>query len=160
MAKILFLIAFGLCMSVVAMAGEAQPVAPDPALEVRVAKLAEELRCLVCQNQTIADSNAPLAVDLRNQVREMMAAGRSDNEVVEYMVARYGDFVLYRPPFKATTLLLWLGPLLLVLGSLFVLLKHITRTGREAHAAGVETDPEAARRADALLGLAGNKETP
>jgi len=78
-------------------------------LEKRVMALAEELRCLVCQNQTLADSNAPLAEDLRNQVREKMRAGKSDREVVDFLVERYGDFVLYRPPLKATTLLLWFG---------------------------------------------------
>ena len=77
--------------------------------------LAEELRCLVCQNQTIADSSAPRAVDLRNQIRGQIAAGRDDTQIRDYMVARYGDFVLYRPPFKATTVVLWLGPVLLLL---------------------------------------------
>ena len=109
-----------LLLAAVAMpvtAGEAAPTAADVALEKRVMAVAEELRCLVCQNQTIADSNAGLAVDLRNQVREKLAAGMSEREVVEFMVARYGDFVLYRPPVKTTTLLLWFGPpLLLVLG--------------------------------------------
>ena len=99
------------------MAGEAQPAAANVALEKRVTALAEELRCLVCQNQTIADSNAPLAVDLKNQVREKLAAGMSERDIIDYMVARYGDFVLYRPPVKTTTMLLWFGPpLLLVLG--------------------------------------------
>jgi cytochrome c-type biogenesis protein CcmH len=80
--------------------------------------LAEELRCLVCQNQTIADSNAPLALDLRNQIRAQVAQGRTDDQIRAYMVERYGDFVLYKPPFKASTLLLWLGPLaLLTLGA-------------------------------------------
>ena len=98
-------------------ASEAQPAAANVALEKRVTALAEELRCLVCQNQTIADSNAPLAVDLKNQVREKLAAGMSERDILEYMVARYGDFVLYRPPVKVTTVLLWFGPpLLLVLG--------------------------------------------
>src|SRR5207245_11469173 len=97
-----------------AHAKEAAPAAADPALEQRVMTLAAELRCLVCQNQTLADSNAPLAEDLRNQVREKMRQGASDSEIVDYMVARYGDFVLYRPPVKATTLMLWFGPLLLL----------------------------------------------
>jgi cytochrome c-type biogenesis protein CcmH len=93
----------------------------DPALENRVANLAHELRCLVCQNQTLADSNATLAVDLRNQIREQLQQGASDQDVIDFMVARYGDFVLYRPPFKAATLLLWLGPfLLLALGALML----------------------------------------
>ena len=89
--------------------------------------LASELRCLVCQNQTIADSNAPLAEDLRNQVREKMRGGASDSEIVDYMVARYGDFVLYRPPLKLTTALLWFGPLLLVVAGLLVLLRRLRR---------------------------------
>ncbi len=89
--------------------------------------LAAELRCLVCQNQTIADSNAPLAEDLRNQVRERMRQGSSDSEIIDFMVARYGDFVLYRPPVKATTLLLWFGPLLLVVAGLLVLLRRLRR---------------------------------
>jgi cytochrome c-type biogenesis protein CcmH len=83
-------------------------------IDQRVKNLAHELRCLVCQNQTIADSNAPLAVDLRNQIREQLAAGKSERDVVDFMVARYGDFVLYRPPFKAATLALWLGPFALL----------------------------------------------
>ncbi|HZP86910.1 MAG TPA: cytochrome c-type biogenesis protein [Burkholderiales bacterium] len=90
---------------------EAAPAAPDPALEARVMRLADELRCLVCQNQTIADSQAGLAIDLRNQIREKMQQGSSDEQIRDYMVARYGDFVLYRPPLKATTWLLWFGPL-------------------------------------------------
>jgi cytochrome c-type biogenesis protein CcmH len=101
-----------------ALAGEAAPLAEDPVLEARVMHLAEELRCLVCQNQTIADSHAGLAIDLKQQIREQLAAGRSDAEVLAYMVERYGDFVLYRPPVKATTLALWYGPMaLLVLGA-------------------------------------------
>src|SRR5205823_9768863 len=92
--------------------------AQDARLERRVTDLAHELRCLVCQNQTLAESNAPLAVDLRNQIREQLKAGKSERDVVDFMVARYGDFVLYRPPFKAATAALWLGPfVLLVLGA-------------------------------------------
>ncbi|HEY2629786.1 MAG TPA: cytochrome c-type biogenesis protein [Usitatibacter sp.] len=91
---------------------------PDAAVEARLKALAEELRCLVCQNQTIADSNASLALDLRNEIREQVAKGRSDDEIRAYMVERYGDFVLYRPPLKATTVLLWVGPFaLLALGA-------------------------------------------
>lgn len=95
-------------------AGEAQPVAEDPALEERVMALSHSLRCLVCQNQSIAESNAPLAVDLRNQVREQFQAGKDEDQVVDYLVERYGDFVLYLPPFKGATLLLWIGPALLL----------------------------------------------
>ncbi|MCE2917358.1 MAG: cytochrome c-type biogenesis protein [Rubrivivax sp.] len=100
-------------------AREAAPASADPALEARVQRVASELRCLVCQNETIAASNAELAVDLRNQVREMLRAGQSEREVFDYMTDRYGDFVLYRPPLNNATLALWFGPfVLLVLGLL------------------------------------------
>ena len=148
-----------LVLAVPAMAGEARPVAADPALEARVNTLAEELRCLVCQNQSLADSHAPLAVDLKNQVRDMMAAGKSDAEVVQYLVARYGDFVLYRPPLRASTVLLWAGPGLLVLLSLVVFVRHVRRLERES-AALAPADAETARRADALLGLDPSRDTP
>jgi cytochrome c-type biogenesis protein CcmH len=99
--------------------------AQDPALERRVTHLAHELRCLVCQNQTIADSNAPLAVDLRNQIREQIAAGKSDQDIIDFMVQRYGDFVLYRPPVKLTTLALWAGPFLFLILGLFFLVRFL-----------------------------------
>jgi cytochrome c-type biogenesis protein CcmH len=99
----------------------------DPALDKRVAGLAQELRCLVCQNQTLAESNAPLAVDLRNQIREQLKAGASEQDVIDFMVARYGDFVLYRPPFKATTLALWVGPFLLLALGIAVLVRRLLR---------------------------------
>ena len=102
-------------------------LAQNPDLEKRVAALADELRCLVCQNQTLADSNAPLAVDLRNQIREQLAKGASEREVREFMVARYGDFVLYRPPLKASTLALWFGPFILLAAGAFLLYRLITR---------------------------------
>lgn len=98
------------------LGSEARVLAADPLLEARVTELSHTLRCLVCQNQSIAESNAPLAVDLRNQVREQLAAGKSEDQVVDYLVARYGDFVLYLPPFKGVTLLLWVGPALLLTG--------------------------------------------
>ncbi len=89
----------------------------DPELRARYETITFELRCLVCQNQTIADSNAELAVDLRNQVREMLLAGQSDNDIRDYMTSRYGDFVLYRPPLRRRTVALWFGPAVaLVLG--------------------------------------------
>jgi cytochrome c-type biogenesis protein CcmH len=87
---------------------------PDPAVEARLKNLGEELRCLVCQNQTIADSNAPLALNLRNQIRQQVKQGKSDDDIRAYMTERYGDFVLYKPPFKATTAILWIGPFVLV----------------------------------------------
>lgn len=86
---------------------EAAPTAFDPIAHQRVVEVSEQLRCLVCQNQSIADSNAELAVDLRNQVIEQVKAGKTNKEIVDYMVERYGDFVLYKPPFKANTVILW-----------------------------------------------------
>jgi cytochrome c-type biogenesis protein CcmH len=97
------------------MAEEARPLADNPQIEARLKTLAVELRCLVCQNQTLADSNAPLAEDLRREVREMIAKDMSDREIIDFLVQRYGDFVLYRPPWKASTTLLWLGPFLLLI---------------------------------------------
>jgi cytochrome c-type biogenesis protein CcmH len=94
--------------------GIAPDVAADPVLEARVNQLAAELRCLVCQNQSLADSHAELAVQLKDQVREQLRAGRNQQEVIDYMTERYGDFVRYRPPLKTSTLLLWAGPALMV----------------------------------------------
>jgi cytochrome c-type biogenesis protein CcmH len=91
-------------------------LAQDAALDTRLKKLEEELRCLVCQNQTLADSTAPLAEDLRREVRELAVAGKDDSQIKQYLVARYGDFVLYNPPVKATTWLLWFGPFALLAG--------------------------------------------
>ena len=99
----------------------------DPALERRVTALAHELRCLVCQNQTIADSNAALAQDLRNQIREQLKAGKSERDVIDFLVARYGDFVLYRPPLQANTALLWLGPFLLLAFGVALLVWRLRR---------------------------------
>ena len=131
-----------------AFAKEAAPAAQDPILEQRVMAISAELRCLVCQNQTIADSNAELAADLRNQVREKVRQGQSDSDIIDFMVARYGDFVLYRPPFKATTLLLWLGPLLLLAGGLAILFR---RLARPRPGGGVEITAGERERARRLL---------
>jgi len=132
-----------------AWAGEAQPAAADPALEARVNALANELRCLVCQNQTLADSNAPLAVDLRNQIREKMQQGASEGDIIGFMVERYGDFVLYRPPFKSRTLLLWAGPMLLMIAGLAGLYYRLARRRREV--VKPELSGEERARAAALL---------
>lgn len=110
----------------------AGPVAVDPALEQRVQALSNQLRCLVCQNQTIADSHAELAVDLKNQVREQLRAGRSEAQVLDYMTERYGDFVLYRPPWKASTLLLWTSPLFALAAGGLLLLRSIRRGAQRA----------------------------
>jgi len=101
--------------------------AQGPDLDKRVNDLASELRCLVCQNQTLADSNAPLAVDLRNQIREQLKGGASERDVIDFMVARYGDFVLYRPPLKPTTIALWAGPFVFLILGVWVLLRRVTR---------------------------------
>jgi len=131
-----------------AWGGEAAPAAADPALEARVTAVASELRCLVCQNQTLADSNAPLAVDLRDQIREQMQQGASERDIVDYMVARYGDFVRYRPPFKATTMLLWAGPALLMVAGFAVLYFRLRRRRGEAQPG---LSDEQRSRAQALL---------
>ncbi len=113
-----------------ALAKEAAPASDDPVLEARVMRIAAELRCLVCQNQTIADSHADLAQDLRNQVRDMLRAGKSEAEILAFMTDRYGDFVLYRPPVKSTTTLLWYGPALLLVGGVIVLITVLRRRSR------------------------------
>lgn len=125
-----------------AIAGEAAPSAQDPVLEKRVMSLANELRCLVCQNQTIADSNSGLAVDLKNQIREKLQAGESEKDIASYMVTRYGDFVLYKPPFKVTTVLLWLGPLLLLLAGFWLLLRRLKHQ-RAAQTSPLSPDDQA-----------------
>jgi cytochrome c-type biogenesis protein CcmH len=138
------------CLAPALAAKEAAPAAADPVLEKRVIALSEELRCLVCQNQTLADSNAPLAEDLRNQVREKMRAGKSDKEVVDFLVERYGDFVLYRPPLKATTILLWFGPFLLLALGFAVLLRRVRRRRQGADAEISDADRK--RAAELLAG--------
>jgi cytochrome c-type biogenesis protein CcmH len=134
----------------VACAKDAIPTEQDPVAAKRAVALSEQLRCLVCQNQSIAESNAELALDLRRQINEQIAAGRSDGEIVDFMVQRYGDFVLYRPPFKASTVLLWLGPAALLLLGLWTLRRAL----RQRQRAGDERPLSAAERARAgrLLG--------
>ncbi|MEQ1804056.1 MAG: cytochrome c-type biogenesis protein [Burkholderiaceae bacterium] len=133
MAKALRWLALSLTLAVAtAVAKEAPLAAADPAIEKRMLSLAAELRCLVCQNQTIADSNAPLAEDLRRQVREMIARGESDKQIIEFMTQRYGDFVLYRPPLKGTTAALWFGPFALLLGGLTIFIVVLRRRSRLA----------------------------
>ncbi|MFT3955246.1 MAG: cytochrome c-type biogenesis protein CcmH [Piscinibacter sp.] len=122
-----WLLALVLALPFAAAAKEAAPASDDPVLEARVMRIAAELRCLVCQNQTIADSHADLAQDLRGQVREMLKKGQSEAQIIDYMTQRYGDFVLYRPPVKSTTALLWAGPALLVIGGLVVLVLVLRR---------------------------------
>ena len=119
-----------LTLPMAAQAREAAPTAFDPVAHERVVQVSEQLRCLVCQNQSIAESNAELAVDLRNQVIEQVKAGKTNKEIIDYMVERYGDFVLYRPPFKSTTYILWIGPIalfLIGLGAFYVNLRRRKR---------------------------------
>ena len=150
-----FLALLPLLFAAFVAAKEAPPAAADPVLEKRVMALAEELRCLVCQNQTLADSNAPLAEDLRNQLREKIREGKSDAEVVDFLVERYGDFVLYRPPLKATTILLWFGPLLLLAAGFAVLLRRLLR--RRSVEVAEMTAADRKRVAELLAGTQGER---
>jgi len=136
-------------MPVLAFAGEAKDIAEDPVVEKRMVGLAENLRCLVCQNESLASSHAELAEDLRREVREQIKKGMTDKEIVDYLVARYGDFVLYDPPVKSYTVLLWFGPFALFLiggGGLFYQLRK-----RRSNPPESELTPEAEQRAAALL---------
>ena len=141
----------GAAMPLAAAAADAVPTEQDPVAASRSVKLSEKLRCLVCQNQSIAESNAELALDLRRQIREQIAAGKTDDQIVEYMVARYGDFVLYEPPVKPTTALLWAGPaLLLVVG--FAGLALLVRARRAEPPAPALSMEERKRAAQLLAG--------
>lgn len=118
----------GLCLAAsLATAGEAVPMAQDPKVEARLMVISEELRCLVCQNETLAASRAELADDLRKEVRRLIIEGKTDAEIMEYLVARYGDFVRYRPPVKPTTWLLWFGPFVILAGSVIALLSYLRK---------------------------------
>ena len=130
-------------------AKEATPASDDPVLEARVLAIAEELRCLVCQNETIAASHADLAVDLRKQIRIKLKAGQSKQQILDFMVERYGDFVLYNPPLKSTTFLLWLGPFVLLAVAAGVLVTNVRR--RRRGAAPDEWSDAQSQRAKTLL---------
>lgn len=127
----------------------AAQVSDDPELEARVLELSHKLRCLVCQNESVAESRAPLALDMRNQVREQLAAGKSEREVVDFLVARFGDFVVFTPPFRASTLLLWAGPGVLLVLAVGGLVWRLRR--RVAEAPPAPLDEAAHARARALL---------
>jgi cytochrome c-type biogenesis protein CcmH len=114
--KVLFAVVAALLFAQLALAIDTAPAFTDPAQQARYERVIRELRCLVCRSETIADSNATLAADLRRQVRELMAAGKTDQEIFQHMVDRYGDYVLYKPPLAARTWLLWGGPILLLVG--------------------------------------------
>ena len=130
-------------------AQDARPMENNAVVEVQVQRLSEQLRCLVCQNQTLADSHAELAQDLKQEIREMAAKGMSDQAIIDYLVARYGDFVRYRPPLKSTTVLLWLGPFALLLVGGFGLFRALRR--REKLATDAPLNEEEARKVSELL---------
>lgn len=130
---------------------EAQATELDPGEHRRVQGIASQLRCLVCQNQSIADSDADLAVDLRKQVIEQINAGRTDKEIIDYMVERYGDFVLYNPPFKASTIILWLGPVVIFLGAAVAFYINVRRRKSTVAASERTLTPDEKRRAEELL---------
>ncbi len=134
---LVFLTFIFLQMNNAVVAGEAKPLAEDPVLEARLKAMSHELRCLVCQNQTLSDSNAPLAEDLRREIRAQMREGKTDQEVIDYLVTRYGDFVRYRPPVNNSTALLWFGPFLILIIGGFVLYRVLKK-----HAGGDEIKGE------------------
>ena len=158
MRRLVFLLL--LCLGFLAFSGrllaqESKPLADDPELEKRVMNLSKELRCLVCQNETLADSRADLAVDLRNEIREQMKAGKSDKEIIAFLTARYGDFVLYRPPVRPTTYLLWFGPFLLLGIGMLILYKYL-RQRRDLIVPQPLSEDER-RRAEELLASSGKE---
>jgi cytochrome c-type biogenesis protein CcmH len=136
---------------------QAQPLAQDPVLEARLMLLAQELRCLVCQNESLAGSRSDLALDLRQEIRNLMRQGKTDAEILDFMVQRYGDFVLYRPPVQSNTLLLWGGPFVLLLLGAFLLIRVLrarqSQVVASTHVAAAHTPEEQARLAALLAGL-------
>lgn len=143
------LVCCALLFSGAVMAKEAAPMAADLEVEKRMVAISEELRCLVCQNESLSGSHAELAQDLRREIRKMIADGKSDKEILDFMVARYGDFVRYRPPMKPTTWLLWGGPFLLMAGGIAALIAFLRRRAKDS--AAPELSEEERRRAAALL---------
>ena len=130
-------------------AKDAAPLADDPAVEQRLIAISEEMRCLVCQNESLSGSRAELAQDLRRELRTLIRQGRTDAEIREFMVSRYGDFVLYRPPVKPSTWLLWAGPFLLMVAGVIVLLVYLRR--RDRSMAREDLTDDESKRAQALL---------
>ncbi|MBI4997976.1 MAG: cytochrome c-type biogenesis protein CcmH [Rhodocyclales bacterium] len=147
--RFLALLAAALLLSGSALAREAAPLADDEVVEKRLVVIAEELRCLVCQNESLAGSRADLAEDLRREVRGLIKQGKTDQEIKDFLVSRYGDFVLYRPPVKSTTWLLWAGPFVLLLVGLAVLIAYLRR--RSGQVAPAELSEDDKKRAEALL---------
>lgn len=147
--KLLLAALTALCFIHPALAREAAPLAEDPVVEQRLTNIAEELRCLVCQNESLAGSRAELAMDLRREVRDLIKAGKTDAEVKDFLVSRYGDFVLYRPQVKPATYALWAGPFILLFVGIAVLVRYLRRRSRQITEAPLsEAD---SKRAEALL---------
>ncbi len=141
-----------LALSAVSLqAREAAPLAADEATEKRLVAISSELRCLVCQNESLSGSHAELANDLRREIRTLIQAGKSDAEIMDFMVSRYGDFVRYRPPFKGSTLLLWFGPGLLLAGGLSALLFYLRRRDKVINDSPLS--PEEQQQAERLLNV-------
>lgn len=146
------LLAILLCAA--AAAKDAVPMAQDEATEQRMIAISQDLRCLVCQNESLAGSRAALAEDLRREIRELIRAGKTDDEITTYLVDRYGDFVRYRPPLKAGTLVLWFGPFVLLAGALAALFVFLRKRNREFSVSSADDTPltaEEQQRADAML---------
>ena len=132
MIRLFIFLLISISFASLGVAKDAQPN-EDPQIEQRMKNLTEQLRCLVCQNETLADSHADLAEDLRKQIREQMKAGKSDKEIMAFLTERYGDFVLYKPPVKATTYLLWFGPFVFLGGGTIVLYRFVKRRRELIH---------------------------
>lgn len=151
--KKLLLLCFSLCLCASAanpvFAKEAAPLAQDEAVEKRLVDISSELRCLVCQNESLSGSHAELAVDLRREIRTMIGDGKTDADIMDFMVSRYGDFVRYRPPLKGTTLLLWFGPALFLIGGFVALLVYLRRRNRAIDTTPLSGDEQ--KRAERLL---------
>ena len=139
-------------------AREAAPTAADVVVEKRMVAISEELRCLVCQNESLAGSQADLAKDLRREIREQIAQGKSDKEILDFMTGRYGDFVRYRPPLKGTTFLLWFGPFLLLVAGIAALAIILRRRSRRVTAATLSAEQQ--QQAEALLRLGEEESKP
>lgn len=147
--KYLWAFALTLFCALWSHAGEAPPLADNPAVEARLQHISEELRCLVCQNESLAGSRADLALDLRREIRTLITDGKTDAEIMEFMVSRYGDFVRYRPPVNPVTWLLWFGPALLLALALLILVRMVRRSRSDTPLRPL--DPDQMAKVNALL---------
>jgi cytochrome c-type biogenesis protein CcmH len=149
MIKKILIPLFLICIFSLGHAEEATPLAEDPVVEQRLISISEEMRCLVCQNESLSGSRAELAQDLRREIRDLIKQGKTDAEIRAFMVDRYGDFVLYRPPVKPITWLLWIGPFVLMLAGIVALLMYLRRRNGQVASSGLSDDEN--KRIDALL---------